>query len=222
MVAATRANWSSWQVWLQASTESGHGLELFCRAPRAQICRGCSILQCTRNCGLVAMTSASHAGGRQFDPGQVYSDIRNRVRPHIYIYIPIYLCVYIDDYMYIQVARVPKLIQTVESWEVGCGGKSEVVGWEAEGGREARGGRWEVGGGTWEAGGGESWEAGGGKWEAIGGRWKGGGRWEVGGARCEVGGRWEIGCGKWEVGGGRWEMGNGRWEVGGGCGGGTY
>ena len=24
-------------------------------------------------CGLVAMTSASHAEGRQFDPGQVYS-----------------------------------------------------------------------------------------------------------------------------------------------------
>ena len=28
---------------------------------------------CTGTCGLVAMTSASHAEGRQFDPGQVYS-----------------------------------------------------------------------------------------------------------------------------------------------------
>ena len=27
---------------------------------------------CTSTCGLVAMTSASHAEGRQFDPGQVY------------------------------------------------------------------------------------------------------------------------------------------------------
>ena len=27
---------------------------------------------CTGTCGLVAMTSASHAEGRQFDPGQVY------------------------------------------------------------------------------------------------------------------------------------------------------
>ena len=27
---------------------------------------------CRSTCGLVAMTSASHAEGRQFDPGQVY------------------------------------------------------------------------------------------------------------------------------------------------------
>ena len=27
---------------------------------------------CTSTCGLVAMTSASHAEGCQFDPGQVY------------------------------------------------------------------------------------------------------------------------------------------------------
>ena len=31
---------------------------------------------CTGTCGLVAMTSASHAEGRQFDPGQVYSCTR--------------------------------------------------------------------------------------------------------------------------------------------------
>ena len=30
-------------------------------------------------CGLVAMTSASHAEGRQFDPGQVYSHLRRRL-----------------------------------------------------------------------------------------------------------------------------------------------
>ena len=29
-------------------------------------------LGCHGTCGLVAMTSASHAEGRQFDPGQVY------------------------------------------------------------------------------------------------------------------------------------------------------
>ena len=28
---------------------------------------------CQGTCGLVAMTSASHAEGRQFDPGQVYA-----------------------------------------------------------------------------------------------------------------------------------------------------
>ena len=32
-----------------------------------------------RTCGLVAMTSASHAEGRQFDPGQVYFSISNRL-----------------------------------------------------------------------------------------------------------------------------------------------
>ena len=31
-----------------------------------------------RTCGLVAMTSAPHAEGRQFDPGQVYFSISNR------------------------------------------------------------------------------------------------------------------------------------------------
>ena len=30
-------------------------------------------LECQGTCGLVAMTSASHAEGRQFDPGQVYA-----------------------------------------------------------------------------------------------------------------------------------------------------
>ena len=72
-----------------------------------------------------------------------------------------------------QVARVPKLIQTVESWEVGCGGKSEVVGWEAEGGRwEARGagGKWEVGHGKRMEVGGGSWEVGGGRRDAGSGR----------------------------------------------------
>ena len=35
-------------------------------------------------CGLVAMTSASHAEGRQFDPGQVYTYLSNVAveRPH--------------------------------------------------------------------------------------------------------------------------------------------
>ena len=33
-------------------------------------------MKCIRTCGLVAMTSASHAEGRQFDPGQVYFCIR--------------------------------------------------------------------------------------------------------------------------------------------------
>ena len=31
-----------------------------------------SVLEVMSTCGLVAMTSASHAEGRQFDPGQVY------------------------------------------------------------------------------------------------------------------------------------------------------
>jgi hypothetical protein len=35
-------------------------------------CRRCvCVFVCTSTCGLVAMTSASHAEGRQFDPGQV-------------------------------------------------------------------------------------------------------------------------------------------------------
>ena len=34
--------------------------------------RLCARTICTGTCGLVAMTSASHAEGRQFDPGQVY------------------------------------------------------------------------------------------------------------------------------------------------------
>ena len=34
--------------------------------------RCCAVDRVTSTCGLVAMTSASHAEGRQFDPGQVY------------------------------------------------------------------------------------------------------------------------------------------------------
>ena len=33
---------------------------------------GYTLVILTSTCGLVAMTSASHAEGRQFDPGQVY------------------------------------------------------------------------------------------------------------------------------------------------------
>ena len=33
----------------------------------------------TCTCGLVAMTSASHAEGRQFDPGQVYLQRQSRI-----------------------------------------------------------------------------------------------------------------------------------------------
>ena len=36
-------------------------------------------------CGLVAMTSASHAEGHQFDPGQVYSP--QQTAPHILMYV---------------------------------------------------------------------------------------------------------------------------------------
>jgi hypothetical protein len=35
----------------------------------------------TSTCGLVAMTSASHAEGRQFDPGQVYFEVLKRQHP---------------------------------------------------------------------------------------------------------------------------------------------
>ena len=34
----------------------------------------CRFFSIQSTCGLVAMTSASHAEGRQFDPGQVYFD----------------------------------------------------------------------------------------------------------------------------------------------------
>ena len=37
---------------------------------------------CMSTCGLVAMTSASHAEGRQFDPGQVYCASRCPQRAH--------------------------------------------------------------------------------------------------------------------------------------------
>ena len=45
---------------------------------------------CTSTCGLVAMTSASHAEGRQFDPGQVYwtcqslLSLRSLPQKHLY------------------------------------------------------------------------------------------------------------------------------------------
>ena len=82
-------------------------------------------------------------------------------------------------------ARVPKLIQTVEScFRVSIGmWNREVVGCEArEETCEVDEERWEVGGGG-----------------------VGGGRWEVGGQMGEVGsGRWDMGSGwRWEVGSGR-------------------
>ena len=49
------------------------------RAWHAQLACDSHIVVST--CGLVAMTSASHAEGRQFDPGQVY--VRFRLHAHI-------------------------------------------------------------------------------------------------------------------------------------------
>ena len=50
----------------------------FCREPHTLsrlVLSLCALKHAIPNgtCGLVAMTSASHAEGRQFDPGQVYS-----------------------------------------------------------------------------------------------------------------------------------------------------
>ena len=49
----------------------------------------------TCTCGLVAMTSASHAEGRQFDPGQVYS--RDRCAKELHTLLnKCYLCVVLE------------------------------------------------------------------------------------------------------------------------------
>ena len=53
------------------------------------------VLACMSTCGLVAMTSASHAEGRQFDPGQVYS--RDRCAKELHTLLnKCYLCVVLE------------------------------------------------------------------------------------------------------------------------------
>ena len=58
----------------QSPSAAGHGCSSYCH-PLLLVCSLFPHPRFQGTCGLVAMTSASHGEGRQFDPGQVYREI---------------------------------------------------------------------------------------------------------------------------------------------------